>query len=208
MVETTRPGGDSPIVIPIASSPAMMEGARVAPEVAWREKLDLLARHGEACDWVGVLRILTELSTSRRFPHTSKAVAQRAWVALKSDVPAIAAVTALREVVMTIGPRHELAGPMGALAYLLARHRRGDDAGREFAITQAQQTLHLICESQNVAAGGQAFREWVVANRLEEPEYYLPKVIDGLEIMVMGDWWFDRRALQEELNASNQGSAA
>ncbi|MBF0138103.1 MAG: hypothetical protein H7833_08975 [Magnetococcus sp. DMHC-1] len=192
-------------ITPVASgttpNPAMQESP-------WEEKFQLLIRFGKERNWGEVLKILTDLSTSRRFPHTSKAVAQRAWVALKSDVPAIAVVTALREVVMTIGPQHELAGPMGALAYFLARHRKGNEPEREFAVAQAQQMLHLICEFQKVPEGNQAFKDWVNANRLENPDYYLPKVIDGLEVMVLGDWWFDRQALQEELNAVNQRSAA
>ncbi|MBF0154731.1 MAG: hypothetical protein HQL64_13405 [Magnetococcales bacterium] len=206
MLETTQPGKSFPLSIPLIAEGA--DPNPLAPERSWKEKLSSLADAGKAGRWTEVLQLLTELSTSRRFPHTHKAVAQRAWVALKSGVPAIAVVTALREVVMTIGPQHELAAPMGALAYFMARHRKGDETEREFAVVQSQQLLHLICAAQKVQEGDQAFRDWVSVNRLEEPDYYLPRVIDGLDVMVMGDWWFDRHALQEELNAINQESAA
>ncbi|MBF0176433.1 MAG: hypothetical protein HQL63_06235 [Magnetococcales bacterium] len=201
MSGTTESKKTFPISISMPSPPP---GLSAPPETPWQEKILYLTECSEKRNWEEALKVLTDLSTSRRFPHTHKAAAQRAWMALKSNVAAIAVVTALREVVMTIGPQHELAGPMGALAYFLARHRKGDDAGREFAVAQAQQMLHLICESQKVPEGEQAFQDWVVANRLNEPDFYLSKVIDGLEVMVMGDWWFDRNALQEELNATHQ----
>ncbi|MBF0624567.1 MAG: hypothetical protein HQL82_07140 [Magnetococcales bacterium] len=194
---TAAPSGEPPGANPMETQPS--------PAEAWQAKREALTQAGHNRDWATVLRILTDLSSSRRFPEVRKALAQRVWVALKSDAPGIDVVTALREMVMTITPRHELAGPMGALAYFMGRNRQPQHPDREFAVAMAQQLLHLICSTQGVGEGEGDFQQWVKENHLEKPDNYISRILEGLEIMVMGGWWFDRDALQQELLNANRG---
>jgi hypothetical protein len=202
MKDPQGPGKVIPIPVIKQGTPA--KDAAASPEGVWASKRRELAQCALERDWEKVLKILAELSTSRLFPEKRKALAQRAWVALKSDAPGIEVVVALRELVMTLRPQHELAGPLGALAYLMAQRRQTDHRDHEFAVGMSQQLLHLICEGQGVGQEDDAFQKWVTDNRLEDPDYYLPKVMEGLKIMVLDDWWFDHARLQEDLLQANQ----
>lgn len=190
------------VTIPVAGLKTNKSAIAVDVNDTWQEKRQELSGYNHARDWVGALTVLTELSTKKQYPDVRKALAQRIWVGLKSDAPAIHVVTALRELVMILGVKHELAGPLAALAHLMAKHRTPDHPDSELAMVQSQQLFHYICEPNGVK-GEVAFNKWVEDNNLNNPDHYIPLVTAGLEIMVLDDWWIDRDALQQELIDSN-----
>ena len=183
--EGCAPEGDSP-----ASS------QRLSAEEEWRLNKAAVARFSRNGHWQETLELLTNLSKKQKTHEIYKALAQRVWVALKCDIAVTDVVLALFHLLNTLGPRHEIAGPVVALAHLMAKHRTPDHPDQALAQAQAQQMFSLVLDAAGIE-GDEAFGKWVTDNRLDDPNHYVPIVLNGLEIMVGDDWWIDREALQK-----------
>ncbi|MBF0262648.1 MAG: hypothetical protein HQL97_12540 [Magnetococcales bacterium] len=196
-----------PRIIPILSEqpPQTEEKPTLSAAEEWNEDriaVDRLSREG---NWTDVLTILRRLSTKHKNKEIYKALAQRIWVGLKTDAPAIEVVQSLFHLLNTLGPRHDLAPAICALAHLLAKHRSPDHADRDLAIGQSQQMFSLVCDTYNII-GEEAFQIWVQAKQLDDPDLYIPSILKGLEMMVGDDWWIDRDKLQNELEQAQRAA--
>lgn len=177
-----------------------------SPAEEWELNKAAIRHHGRAGNWAEALKLLKAMSVKHRNKEMYMALAQRCWVALKSDAPGAEVVLALFHLLSTLTPRHEIAGPIAALAHLMAKHRTPDHPDRDLALGQAQQMLSLVCDQSKVV-GEEAFAIWVKHNRLDDPDHYVPIVMAGLEMMVGDNWWFDRQALQADLDAARNSAA-
>ena len=193
----------SPLVIPIMAEkegcapegggPVSSKGLSVEEE--WRLNKAAVARFSRNGHWREALDLLTNLSKKQKTHEIYKALAQRVWVALKSDVAGTDVVLALFHLLNTLGPKHEIAGPVAALAHLMAKHRTPDHPDQALAQAQAQQMFSLVLDAAGIV-GEEAFGKWVAHNRLDDPSHYVPIVLNCLEIMVGDDWWIDKEMLQ------------
>lgn len=196
----------TPRIIPIQPLPPVVESddtSVLSPAEEWnedRKALDQLSRDG---NWTEALKILKRLSTKHKNTEIYKALAQRIWVGLKTQTPAIEVVQSLFHLLNTLGARHEIAPAICALAHLIAKHRTPQHEDRDLAIGQSQQMFSIVCDSLNIV-GDEAFKIWVTANRMDQPDYYVPIVLHGLDIMVGDDWWIDKEGLQKELEQVQQ----
>ena len=168
---------------------------KISAEEEWRLNKAAIARYSRSGHWKEALDLLTILSKKQKNYEIYKALAQRVWVALKSNAPVTEVVLALYHLLNTLGPRHEIAGPIAALAHLMAKHRTPDHPDQALAQAQSQQMFALVMEVRGVV-GDENFAQWVAENHLDDPNHYIPIVLKGLEIMVGDDWWIDREKLQ------------
>ncbi len=180
--------------------------SRPSPAEEWKSDKADIARLCKEGDWPEILKILTRMSTKHKNKEIYKALAQRVWVALKSDAPAVDVVLALFHLLNTLTPRHEIAGSIATLAHLMAKHRTPDHPDRDLALGQAQQMMALVCDQAKVV-GQEAFKIWVTNNRLDDPDHYIPIVMAGLEMMVGDDWWIDKEALQRDMEQSRAAAS-
>lgn len=191
----------TPRIIPIQAIPPQAE-PETPPTLSaaeeWNEDRKALHTFSHAGQWEEALKILKRLSTKHKNHEIYKALAQRIWVGLKTQTPAIEVVQSLFHLLNTLGARHEMAPIICALAHLLAKHRTPDHEDRDLAIGQSQQMFSIVCDSLNIV-GEEAFQIWIKANRLNDPDHYLPMLLKGLEIMVGDEWWIDKDGLQKEL---------
>lgn len=202
----SHPGKEakSTLILPIVETPegCAPEGSappsdrQTSAAEEWRLNKAAIARYSRSGHWKEVLDLLTLLSKKQKSHEIYKALAQRVWVALKSDAPVTEVVLALYHLLNTLGPRHELAGPIVALAHLMAKHRTPEHPDRALAQAQSQQMFALVLEVRGIV-GDEAFAQWVAENHLDDPNHYIPTVLKGLEIMVGDDWWIDREKLQQ-----------
>lgn len=170
---------------------------RPSSKEEWAMNKAAIARYGRNRQWDKVLEILVAISKRQKDHEVYKALAHRVWIALKSETPVTDVVLALFHLLHTLGIRHEVAGPIAALAHFMAKHRTPDHPDRALAIAQAQQMLDLVVQEVGVR-GDEAFKRWVAHHRLDDPNLYIPSVLNCLEVMIGGDWWFDPALLQEE----------
>ncbi|MEO5339879.1 MAG: hypothetical protein H7837_05080 [Magnetococcus sp. MYC-9] len=201
LLSSTRSGGDGSGT-PVGEALFPPIAKKLTPEEEWQMNLRAVRRFSQAGNWPEVLKLLQVLSTKHQNNDSYKALGQRVWVSLKSDAPAIEVVYALVSLLHTLGFKHEIAGHVAALAQLVAEVRTPEHADRELAQGQAQQLMSLVCTAQGVE-GRQAFDDWVAVHHLEDPDRFIPVIMQGLETMVGETWWIDRSALQREMEQAN-----
>ncbi|MBF0284751.1 MAG: hypothetical protein HQL51_09860 [Magnetococcales bacterium] len=178
-------------------------------EEDWELNREELKRHNQAHKWGEVLRVLYYLSNKDGHPDVHKALAQAAWMALKWDAPTPEATVILYNLLVTIGPRHRAAGALSSLANLLVKLRGPRHADPELAHAQALQMLRFTSNAQGVEPDNQeAFLQWVADHQLNDPEVIIPPVFELIDALVQGDWWIDREAVQQEMEAANQQQQA
>ena len=180
---------------------------RKDPAEEWKLNRAAITRFAKDSNWEEVLKLLKILSTKHRNKEVYKALAMRVWVCLKSDAPGSEVVLSLFHLLNTLGSKHEIAGPIAALAHLMAKNRTPEHADRDLAMGQAQQMFNLVCENLGVV-GEEPFKKWVAASKLDDPNHYIPIVMNCLDIMVGDDWWFDREKLQKEMEEANEQKKA
>lgn len=178
------------------------QGKKISAKQELEESKAAIKEHCQNGDWKEVLKLLTTLSVKHKTHEMYRALAQRVWVALKSDAPSADVVLSLFHLLNTLGPRHDIAGPVVALAHLMAKHRTPDHPDSALAQAQAQQMFGLVLDDVGVK-GDRAFGIWVTHNKLDDPNHYVPIVMNCLEIMVGDDWWIDRALLQKDMDAAN-----
>lgn len=203
MQERTPIPGIKIVAHPEPSAQQEQSGHR-SPDEDWKMNVAAVKRFSQAGQWDETLKILMILSSKHKNKEIYKALAQRVWIALKSTAPSADVVLALFHLLNTLGPKHQIAGPIAALAHLMAKHRTKEHADSALAMGQAQQMFALVCDQAGVVGEG-AFAIWVKATHLDDPNYYIPVVMNGLEMMVGDreeDWWFDRAQLQREMEAA------
>ena len=171
------------------------ESKKLSAQEEWCLNKAAITRYSRSGQWEEALKLLTILSKKHKTHEIYKALAQRVWVALKTDAPVIDVVLALFHLFNTLGPRHEIAGSVAALAHLMAKHRTPEHPDRDLARAQAQQMFTLVLDASGVV-GTEAFDKWVAHHHLDDPNHYIPIVLNCLEVMVGDDWWIDRALLQ------------
>ncbi|MBF0381120.1 MAG: hypothetical protein HQL69_08880 [Magnetococcales bacterium] len=176
--------------------------AKKDPKEEWKLNKAAITRFAKDSNWPEALKILKMLSTKHRNKEVYKALAMRVWICLKSDAPGYEVVLSLFHLLNTLTAKHEVAGPIAALAHLMAKTRTPDHEDRDLAMGQSQQMFNMICEYHKII-GEEAFHKWVAGNKLDDPNHYIPIVMNCLDIMVGDDWWFDREQLQKEMEEAN-----
>ncbi|MBF0194180.1 MAG: hypothetical protein HQL71_06455 [Magnetococcales bacterium] len=178
------------------------DNAKKDPAVEFNLNKAAVSRFAADSNWPEAIKVLKMLSTKHRNKDVYKAIAMRAWICLKSDAGVDEVVLSLFNLLNTLGAKHEVAGPIAALAHLMAKNRTPEHEDRYLAMGQAQQMFNMICD-YNKIVGEDAFNKWVETNNLDDPNHYIPIVMNCLDIMVGDDWWFDREQLQNEMEEAN-----
>ena len=181
---------------------AAQQVGKPTPDEEWQMNVRAVRVLSRAGNWSEVLKLLRNLSTKHQNPEVYKALGQQVWVALKSEAPAIDVVQALFHWLNTLGPAHELAGHVAALANLVVEMRTPDHPEQGLAQGQAQQMFSLVCDTLGIE-GREEFDAWVQMKHLDDPDQFVPVVMEGLEWMIGEGWWIDRQALHREMEQAN-----
>ncbi|MGN7611486.1 hypothetical protein ACQZV8_05305 [Magnetococcales bacterium HHB-1] len=176
------------------------------PEENWQLTLNALKQHSRNEDWSECLEILTYLSNQESNPQVFKARAHAAWLALKTEA-AIDQVTAvLYKLLISLGNDHQAAGPIASLANYMLLHRTPDHPNRPLAESHVHQ---MMMHASQLGPGDQeGFERWVVQNQLDNPDYFIPIVMETLEALIGNDWWIDQQKVQKEMEDANAEKAA
>lgn len=205
--EDAKPARNLTMSVVLEEAPEQTEESSAQTKLSakqdWQMNIAAVGRYSKSQQWKETLELLSNMSKKHKNHEMYKALAQRVWVALKSGAPVTDVVLSLFHLLNTLGPRHEVAGPVAALAHLMAKHRTPDHPDRELAQAQAQQMFSLVLDAVGIV-GDDAFEKWVDHNRLNDPNNYIPIVLNLLEVMVGDkeeDWWIDRSLLQQEMES-------
>ncbi|MEG3639575.1 hypothetical protein [Magnetococcus sp. PR-3] len=175
------------------------EGGR-SPEEDWAINVNAVTQLSKAGQWERVFDTLVYLSTRESNPKVHAAMGQRIWVALKAEIDILDVTTSLSALQTMLGEKHILAGPLASLANLVCQNKGLEDPEHPIAVNQVQQMFELAAKEGAGVEGEEAFKAWVADNKLDQPDHFIPFVMEMIEHMVGQDWWFSRESLQEDLD--------
>ncbi len=89
-----------------------------------------------------------------------------------------------------------------ATACFLADIRAPQGADRERLLFFAQQLLGKVARRHSNVESQEQFDFWIERLELNDPDKFLVRLRNVVDVLVQEDWWFDREALQAEIPAN------
>lgn len=164
---------------------------------AWplgREALDVFIRDedfesaADACD------VLFQAEQ----PQSLCALGQGIWLAVTYPIDPELSVELLTHVVDETPDDADGAAVAATTALFLA-DLRASGSQRDNLMFFATQILGNVARRHSGVDSQEAFDLWMNRLELKEPEKFLVRLRNVVDVLVQDDWWFDREALQEKL---------
>ena len=166
-------------------------------EEAWplgRNALDVFIEHedfesaADACD------VLFQSEQSQSLC----ALGQGIWLAVTYPIDPDLTVELLTHVVDE-PPDDADGAAVAATTALFLADMRAEGTQRENLMFFASQILGNVARRHAGVDSQEAFDYWMEKLELKEPEKFLVRLRNVVDVLVQDDWWFDREALQEKL---------
>nr|CRH07575.1 conserved protein of unknown function [Candidatus Magnetococcus massalia] len=167
-------------------------------EESWRRLRQKVETCNSKRDWSGALDALIEMSNNDRHPEAFLARLQASWLVVKIPAPVTHVVIVLFNLLTALESGHPASGPLAALANLMALHRTPDHPERDLAQMQAQQMWDIAARNLGIQPGA-PFETWANNHGLDNPDFFVPRIMGMLEQMEERPWWIDREAVIEDL---------
>jgi hypothetical protein len=167
---------------------------------AWplgREVLDIFIAHedfesaADACD------VLFQADQ----PQSLAALGQGIWLAVTYPVDPDLSVELLTHIVEETPDDADGAAVAATTALFLA-DLRAQGSQRDNLMFFANQILGQVARRHGAVDSQEAFDSWMEKLELKQPEKFLVRLRNVVDVLVQGDWWFDRDALCEQLPAT------
>ena len=164
---------------------------------AWplgREVLDVFIAHGafesaaDACD------VLFQADQ----PQSLAALGQGIWLAVTYPMDPDLSVELLTHIVEETPDDADGAAVAATTALFLA-DLRAEGTQRENLMFFANQILGQVARRHGGVDSQEAFDYWMEKLELNQPEKFLVRLRNVVDVLVQDDWWFDREALRERL---------
>lgn len=131
-------------------------------------------------------------------PESVSALGQGIWLAVTYPMDPELAVELLTHVVDETPDDADGAAVAATTALFLA-DIRASGTQRENLMFFATQILGAVARRHSDVDSQEAFDLWMERLELKEPEKFLVRLRNVVDVMVQDDWWFDREALQAKL---------
>jgi hypothetical protein len=169
-------------------------------EEAWQLAREALDRAIPAEAWIQAVEACDILFQSDQ-PESIRALAHGTWLGVTFPIDPELSVAMLQHIVNESPDRSDGAAVAAATAGYLVDLRAGGKQREELMFFTTQllgqvARLHSQVEEQEI------FDFWVQQLELDDPEKFLPRLSRILEILVDGEWWFDRDQLRSRIPAS------
>ena len=164
---------------------------------AWplgREVLDVFIAHedfesaADACD------VLFQADQ----PQSLAALGQGIWLAVTYPMDPDLSVELLTHIVEETPDDADGAAVAATTALFLA-DLRAEGIQRENLMFFANQILGQVARRHGGVDSQEAFDYWMEKLELNQPEKFLVRLRNVVDVLVQDDWWFDREALRERL---------
>ena len=164
---------------------------------AWplgREVLDVFIAHedfesaADACD------VLFQADQ----PQSLAALGQGIWLAVTYPMDPDLSVELLTHIVEETPDDADGAAVAATTALFLA-DLRAEGTQRENLMFFANQILGQVARRHGGVDSQEAFDYWMEKLELKQPEKFLVRLRNVVDVLVQDDWWFDREALRERL---------
>ncbi|MCU0935903.1 MAG: hypothetical protein MUF66_07490 [Gammaproteobacteria bacterium] len=166
-------------------------------EDAWmpaRQAFDgFLARR----DWEGAVEACEAMFLTEQ-PESLAALGQGVWIAVTFPVNPEVSVEMLRRIVEETPDDADGAAVAAAAAHYLA-DLRAEGAGRDNLLFYTAQMLSSVARRHSQVESQEQFDLWRQRLELDQPDKFLVRLRNVVDVLVQDDWWVDREAIHAEL---------
>lgn len=131
-------------------------------------------------------------------PQSLCALGQGIWLAVTYPIDPDLSVELLTRVVDET-PEDADGAAVAATTALFLADMRAEGAQRENLMFFATQILGNVARRHSGVDSQEAFDFWMDKLELKEPDKFLVRLRNVVDVLVQDDWWFDRDALQDKL---------
>jgi hypothetical protein len=189
------PGDPARAVVLLEVSRTLLRLDRQAQ--AWDPAKAAFQQFVQAQDWEAAVQACEALFLSEQ-PGSLAALGQGVWLAVTFPVPPDLSVEMLRHIVEETPEDSDGAAVAAATAHYVA-DLRAQGQQRENLLFYTAQMLSSVARRHSAVPDQAAFDAWMDRLELREPEKFLVRLRNVLDILVQDDWWVDRDALHSDL---------
>lgn len=179
-----------------------LELARTLLELGLREQAWETARQTfdsaiAGADWEKAVQSCETLFLSEQ-PLSLAALGQGVWLAVTFPIDAGVSIEMLRQIVEETPADADGAAVAAVVAHYLA-DTRSEGRERENLMFYTAQMLSSVARRHSDVQTQEAFDLWMRRLELDQPEKFLVRLRNVVDVLVQDDWWIDRAAIQSEL---------
>ncbi len=164
---------------------------------AWQPARDAFDLAVLARDWEQAVHACETLFLSEE-PLSLAALGQGVWLAVTFPVTPDLTVEMLRHVVEETPDDADGAAIAAAVAHYVA-DLRTQGKERENLMFYTAQLLSAVARRHSGVEQQREFEAWIKRLELDQPEKFLVRLRNVVDVLVQDDWWIDREAIQAEL---------
>lgn len=131
-------------------------------------------------------------------PGSISALGQGIWLAVTYPIDPELSIELLSHVIDET-PDDADGAAVAATTALFIADLRASGKQRENLMFFANQLLGNVARRHSAVDSQAAFEDWMDRLELREPEKFLVRLRNVVDVLVQDDWWFDRDALQQRL---------
>lgn len=148
-------------------------------------------------NWQGVVEACDVLYAADR-PESLAALGQGIWLAVTFPVDPELSVAMLEHVVDETPDDSDGAAVAAITAHYVA-DLRAEGKRRDDLVFYTNNLLGTVARRHSQVQSQEAYDYWVKKLELNDPQLFLPRLRNVVDVLVQDEWWFDRDALRERL---------
>jgi hypothetical protein len=118
-------------------------------------------------------------------------LAQATWLTLKIQAPLTDTIQLIRDLYEAVPQGDEMEALLGTTALLFCNQRGENHPQLEELQERSFEMISAAAVAQGIETQ-EAFDTWFVQERLNDPEYFIPRLLQRLEEIVGDEWLFER----------------
>ena len=178
---------------------ALLEGNLF--EEAWRIAREVLDTALAGALWLRAVEACDVMFQAEQ-PDSVKALAHGIWLGVTFPIDPELSVAMLQHLVDESPDRSDGAAVAAATACYLVELRAEERQQQDLQFF-THQLLGQVARRHSQVEEQEIFDFWVQQLELDDPDKFLPRLANVLDILVTGEWWFDRDALRARIPADS-----
>jgi hypothetical protein len=148
-------------------------------------------------NWLGTVEACDVLYAADQ-PGSLAALGQGIWLAVTFPIDPELTVAMLEHVVEETPDDSDGAAVAAVAAHYVA-DLRAEGKRRDDLVFYTNNLLGTVARRHSQVQSQEAYDYWVKKLELHDPQLFLPRLRNVVDVLVQDEWWFDRDALRERL---------
>ncbi|MCW8974594.1 MAG: hypothetical protein OQL10_02665 [Sedimenticola sp.] len=164
---------------------------------SWALARALFDRALEIAEWQQAVEACDIMFQSDK-PESIPALAQGIWIGVTFPIDPELTVAMLQHLIDETPDKSDGAAVAAAVANYIVDIRANDES-RENLLFFTNQLLGQVARRHSQVEEQDIFDFWVQQLELDNPEKFLPRLATVLDVLVAGQWWYDKDLLRQQI---------